>query len=923
MTRIISFFIALITLLVSFMPWNDNNEIQKNIEWREDFTMNTGWLYASMNYENGEDINLNESSFEQVSIPHANKILTSHGGENFQSQIDSYRFISWYRRHFTLDSSYSDKAIYINFEGVATVADVYVNGQFVGTHKGAYTSFSFDISDFVKTDGSDNVLAVRVDSTKHSDVPPEGGNVDYCLFGGIVRDVSLFVKEKIHIDNIFVTTPEIEKGKAYAKIEATVLSKLNEYKNVILEAVIKDVDGNVVATAQKNTIIKPNDKTNISFKTSEIEDVILWSIDNPYLYTTEVRIKSDEQYTDVVTTKTGFRYFEFTDTKDESAFYLNGEKMLILGINRHEQWPWIGRAVNDKYQIADADLIKASGFNAVRCSHYPQDTAFLDRCDEIGLLVFEEAPGWQHIGDENWQETYKTNIEEMIVRDRNHPSIISWGVRVNESQDNHDLYKQTNKLAKKLDETRPTHASRRHEDYENSECQEDIFCANYIYPENPRIKPFVITEHSWDWYDGNGFSTASSQQAIKFLDSFGTVLDYMYGNNYCSGGFGWSMFDYNNEVNYTKTGNTFYSGIYDIFRYPKPVSYLYKSQKNPDDEIVLHIANYWAENETQDVVVLSNCDEVELFLNEKSLGKIQPNTYINIPHPAFTFRNVEYEIGELKAVGYISGKQVAEFSRKSPQKATGIKLTPDYNTIVADGSDFTSVTVELVDENGTVLHNENEKVIISVSENGRFIGEETIALEGGHTAFLVQSKYLVTGDIDCTVKLKSDENIQGTCQISVAEYKSENEIPISSGEIGTVEPIEIISYDINDTVTSGNRNYFTYMGEWQYCYEAGCFNQDNHYSDKSGDKFTLTFSGTGARIYGSKANNHGILTVSVDGGDEQLVDCYNESRKDGEILYEIFNLPAGEHVVTIEVTVSGNIDSNGNYINIDRAVIIK
>ncbi len=224
--------------------------------------------YTPQNLENGEDENLDESSFEKVSIPHANKILTSHGGDNFQSEIDSYRFVSWYRRHFTLDSSYTGKVIYINFEGVATVADVYLNGQYVGTHKGAYTGFSFDVSDFVKTDGSDNVLAIRVDSTKHSDIPPEGENVDYCLFGGIVRDVSLSVKEQIHVDNIFVTTTEIEKGKAYEKIETEILNKTEDYKTATLEALIKDAEGNVVAKGEKTKIIKPQGKTTATFKNS-------------------------------------------------------------------------------------------------------------------------------------------------------------------------------------------------------------------------------------------------------------------------------------------------------------------------------------------------------------------------------------------------------------------------------------------------------------------------------------------------------------------------------------------------------------------------------------------------------------------------------------------------------------------------------
>ena len=148
-----------------------------------------------------------------------------------------------------------------------------------------------------------------------------------------------------------------------------------------------------------------------------------------------------------------------TNTDDESAFYINGKKMKLSGINRHEQWPWIGRAANDKLQASDADLIKETGLNAVRCSHYPQSKSFLERCDEIGLIVFEEAPGWQDIGNDTWKEVYIENVKEMISRDKNHPSIISWGVRVNESYDDHDLYEKTNGIAREMDSTRPTHLS--------------------------------------------------------------------------------------------------------------------------------------------------------------------------------------------------------------------------------------------------------------------------------------------------------------------------------------------------------------------------------------------------------------------------------------------------------------------------------
>lgn len=762
------------------IPEHNETPFDVNMRLREEKNFNTGWLFAPYDYDDGYMVDRSEETFEQVCVPHTNKLLQSYKGEDFQSEIDSYRFVSWYRRHFVLDDAYADKNIYVEFEGVATVADIYVNGEYVGNHKGAYTGFTFDITDYIKTDGSDNVIAVRVDSTKQKGIPPEGGNVDYCLFGGIVRNVKMIVTEKVHIEDITITTPGITEGDSRVHVKTVVENSTGAVKDVVVEAVIKDQAGNVVAKGFKELRLDNGAASSCEIDTEEVKEVKLWSVDDPNLYTVEIKIRDGGIYTDMTVETFGFRWFTFTDTEDESAFYLNGKKLTLRGINRHEQWPWIGRSANDKLQASDADLIKKTGLNAVRCSHYPQSKAFLKRCDEIGLIVLEEAPGWQHIGNDEWKEIYIENIKEMITRDKNHPSIISWGVRVNESFDSHELYEETNRLARTIDPTRPTHGVRRMESYNDSECQEDIFCVNYKYPDIPRKKPFIIGEHSMDWFSGDGCPGATDAKACAFIKSFGDAMNYYYGNKFCAGGFGWSMFDYNNEVNYTKSGHVFYSGLYDIFRYEKPVSYLYRSQKDVEDEPVLYIANYWLKNSPKNVMVFSNCDEVELFVNDRSVGRQAPNTYENIPHPAFTFKNVKYEEGELKAVGYVNGKEVTTHVRNTPKEGYKLVMSSDYNTLIADGSDFTQVIVELVDENGTVLPYDKSKIKIAVSGPGTFIGEEEIELEGGHIGFIVQSKYDLTGVTTCTASLVDDERVQpAEFEIEVKQFDDSNIVPVS------------------------------------------------------------------------------------------------------------------------------------------------
>lgn len=241
------------------------------------------------------------------------------------------------------------------------------------------------------------------------------------------------------------------------------------------------------------------------------------------------------------------------------------------------------------------------------------------------------------------------------------------------------------------------------------------------------------------------------------------------------------MFDYNNEVNYTKTGHVFYSGLYDMFRYEKPVSYLYRSQKDIKDETVLYIANYWQEDSAKDVTVLSNCDEVELFVNGRSVGRLAPNTYINIPHPAFTFSNVKYEKGQLKAVGYVEGRAVATHVRNTPGTACKLAVTAEYDTLMADGADFTQIIVELTDENGTVLPYDRSRVQISVSDAGTFIGQKEIWLEGGHTGFIVQSKYNRTGRITGKVWLADQDDVMpATFEIEVKAFEDPEAVPTIS-----------------------------------------------------------------------------------------------------------------------------------------------
>lgn len=936
---------------------------------REVLNFNTDWLYSDTEYANGEAVGLNEESFEPVSVPHANTILDSHKGNDFISQIRSYRFTSWYRRHFTLPEDYRGKRILVEFEGVATIADVYVNGVHLAEHKGAYTGFTVDITDAVRLGGEDNVLAVRVNSKRQTQVPPEGGNVDYCLFGGIVRDVSMTVVSPAYVVRTFVSTPGMltENGSCFGedvavkstrttvKNQVDVKNTASRQKTYTVEIEVLEEGGTSRAKASGEVTIPANEEKSVTVETGELKDVHLWNLDDPYQYRMVTRIKDGDQVIDSYDTQFGIRKIGFKqqiqapygqdgaiDSNTDGAFYLNGEPVKIIGINRHEQWPWIGRAVPNKLQAKDADMIKANGINAVRCSHYPQDPAFLERCDEIGLLVFEEPPGWQHIGDEEWKEAFKTNLREMLYRDRNHPSIVSWGTSPNESTPVYSFNRECDALAKELDPTRPTHGVRKREDYpyhnnsnENYEVTQDIFTPNYTYPEPPRYVPYIVAEHAFDWWYGS-YPDAKDHGTLSYIDTFGSELDYFYRNKTVAGGFGWSMFDYNNEVNYTASQHVFHSGLYDLFRNDKPVAHLYESQWDASDSSewapgpVVYIANKWGSEDwgsqeaNQRIYVFSNCEEVELFRDGKSLGRIKPNKYLNLPHPVYEFTVAAntYGQGDLEAIGYIGGKEQARDQRQKSGEAVALEAKADYSTLTADGTDMTSVSISAVDAKGNLVPFADN--VINVTQisgtKTKLIAEKDVKLEGGRLAFLVQTVRDQTGT--AVFKVESKGLIPAECTIAIDPYQADNLVPVPSQITpGTIDPdfARGGSSTINDD-EAGDKDYqFDYQGSWTYGSQAGAYKEDNTYSNKANDTCSISFTGAQIRYFGTKAPNHGVASFQIDNGPEIRVDCYAQERQDNALLFDSGYLERNKrHTLTVRVTGDKNLKSTGIWVNADR-----
>jgi len=744
----IVFIIAAFPAVAERYATNGSNRVEINF--------NTGWLFTPTDIENGQAVSLNDSSFEQVCIPHANKIVPH---SNFDTSL--YAFISWYRKRFVPPAEYKGRRFYAEFQGVSKVAQVYVNGHLVGEHKGAYTPFTFDITDRIIA-GRGNNIAVRVDSRQHREIPPEGASVDYMIFGGIVRNVNLIVVDPLHVEWVYISQDSIRPNCVAAKTR--VVNKSAMQKNCALTTIIVDSTNTVVAKAHSLRTIAAHESYEFKHETGPVAQPRFWHPDHPYLYTAYTLVQNGSTNVDEHKQIFGMRSVSFSKT--DGAFSINGEKFKLRGLNRHETYPYIGRAAADRLQRKDADIIKYDlGCTIVRCSHYPQAPAFLDRCDEIGLLVLEEMPGWMFVSSNaEWQAIALQNVNDMIMRDRNHPSIISFGVRVNQSADFHDLYVKTNQLARTLDPGRPTHGARVLDHGSFREFIEDIWTYNFSVPSGvPRILPWLTTESVG--HKGKTRSWDDEQQLVNQMLAHAAVHDSAAANPKIAGLLGWCAFDYNSPYRYAEK-KVCYHGVADIFRLPKHAAWFYRSQANPALYApMVYIAHYWQKAlSPNNVWVASNCEKVELFVNNRSKGTRFSGRYRSLPHPLFVWDSLLFNAGELKAIGYIGDSAVASFVRRTPKAPVRLVMTPD-DTILNEGGDMTRVVVTAVDANGQVVPRANIKVTLSVNGAGDFLGESPIVLEDGKTAFFVKTRADETGEISC--RASSQKLTEATVGITV------------------------------------------------------------------------------------------------------------------------------------------------------------
>lgn len=641
--------------------------------------LNDDWLFTEQFEDSLVAPEYPENTLQPVRLPHTCKETPFH---YFDESL--YQMVSGYRRHLLIPKDWQGKRILLTFEGAAHDSTVFCNGKKVGEHHCGYTAFTVDLTDNVLY-GQDNLLCVRLDSRENLNVPPFGYVIDYMTYGGIYRDVRLEVKEKISLSDIFVHTAiDFRSSPVTAQITSEITLTESD-DNVTIRQYYMPKS---TAAAQESwrLLCEQTVSTDVSCDkefslTATITAPLLWDTEEANLYILKTQLLYQDN-TILDETETTFGIREAVFKKD--GFYLNGRKLRIRGLNRHQSFPYVGYAMPKSMQRLDADLLKKElGLNAVRTSHYPQSHYFLERCDELGLLVFTEFPGWQHIGDDAWKAQAVENAEDMIRQYRNHPSIILWGIRINESPDDDAFYEKTNAVAHKLDPSRPTGGVRA---MKKSHLLEDVYTYNDFLHDgempgcDPKKKvtsdmekPYLISEYNGHMYPTKAFDNEErrSEHAIRHAN----VLDAVAGQPDIAGSFGWCMFDYNTHKDFGSGDRICYHGVMDMFRNPKLATNIYacEQEQTPVLEITssMDIGEHPGCNRGN-IYILSNADSVKMYKNDRFIKEYLPgmSPYKHLKH------------GPILIDDFI-GDSLAQNERFRPKHA---KEITDAMNLVARGS---------------------------------------------------------------------------------------------------------------------------------------------------------------------------------------------------------------------------------------------
>ena len=731
--------------------------------------LDSGWRFALQDAAGAEAVSFNDATWEAVTLPHTARIESLVTGPP-GSPTYQWQGICWYRRTLRVEQRAANDRIWLKFDGAMNVADVWLDGRKIGQHLGGYLPFVIDVSDAV-TPGSDHILAVRLDNRDNPITGPKPlEQLDFNMYHGLYRHVHLIRKNALHITDpiladragsggVFVTYPKVTRAAATVTVQTHVRSTDARSRTFRVRATLLTLGGTMVSRVVSAPLTLQAGADTTVKQDINVQSPSRWSPAAPNLYTLKVEVVGNSGIDDVETTRIGIRRFDISP----QGFSINGERLFLRGTNRHQEYPYVGYALSDAAQHRDARKIKDAGFDYIRLSHYAHAPAFMDACDELGIVVMNCIPGWQYFGkDPAFTELQYKNSRELMRRDRNHACVIMWEVSLNETGMSPEFIKNTHAIA--------------HEEYPGDQCYTagwtkgyDVFIQARQHGgchKEGKDSTCVVSEYGdWEYYamtaglnqdawekltPAESNSRQLRWQGERALLQQATNFQEAHNDNRSTVAFAdglWVMYDYNRGY----APDIESSGCMDIFRLPKFSYYFFKSQRPAAERLLnatsgpmVFIASHWTAQSARDIRVFSNCDEVALRLNGRVIARQRPDkgpltTHLN--QPPFTFRGLTFAPGALEAIGYIKGRLAARHSVRTPGQPERLQLSFDMSgkPLVTGAKDVVFCRASLVDAFNTVVPDAWENVAFGVRGPGTIVGMNPLATEAGISTAVLQT----------------------------------------------------------------------------------------------------------------------------------------------------------------------------------------
>ncbi len=738
------------------------------------YNFNQGWRFHRGDAPGADAIAFNDKEWQVVCAPHTAQLVPSEasGGRNYQG-------VAWYRKHFTMPADMKGKDVTLYFEAIMGKQDIYVNGHLTVSHLGGYLPIIVNLTKCGVKAGDVCTIAVKADNSDDKSYPPgkKQAALDFAYHGGMYRDVWLIGKSPVCITDanecgkvagggVFLHYADISEHSAKVFVNVDVANNLSSSTNTTVTARIKDKAGKTCATIKKKATVGANGSTNFELATT-LKKPQLWSPETPYLYNVEITVEQGGKTVDGGIVRMGIRNAEF---RGKDGFWLNGKRYRqLVGGNRHQDFAYVGNALPNSQQWRDAKRLKDAGMNIIRAAHYPQDPAFLDACDELGLFIIEPTPGWQYWNkDPKFGELVHENTRQIIRRDRNHTSILMWEPILNETRYPEEFaLKALNITREEFPYPgRPVAVA----DMNSAGVKENY---DVVYgwtddigkegtPENKCVFTREFGEMVDDWYAHNCLNRAARFWGEKPMLTAALSLADTYGEMHHSqpqfiGGCQWHPFDHQRGYH----PDAYYGGIYDAFRQKKYAFEMFRSQ-DMNAKPMVFVANEMTQFSDNDVTIFSNCDSVRLTQFEGDKTMTLPVVHDSNDKPSapvvfkgfwdfwkareYSYKQRNWQRVSLLAEGIKDGKVVCSEKKMPSRRSTKLRLYADTmgKELVADGSDFIVVVAEVTDDNGNVKRMARDNILFSVEGEGHIIGDASIlanprAVEWGSAPILIQA----------------------------------------------------------------------------------------------------------------------------------------------------------------------------------------